>query len=219
MLEIIVDKREMRSFIPDLLAEKGIGIKVEHLTVADYIVSDRIAVERKGVSDFLNSLFKGRLFDQINRLKDAYEKPILVLEGHISEHLIDRMIEPNAVWGCLARLQINMEVPVFQTLNSRETADLLVTLCKREQEERNRVPNIRPKPKLLTLREKQTYLITGLPEVGPMLAKRLLEEFGTPRKVLTSNEKTLTKVKGIGKKTAKKIIEVLDTPYKRRPYL
>ncbi len=219
MLEIVVDKREMRSFIPDMLVERGLVIKEQHLTVADYIISDRIAVERKGVSDFLSSLFMGRLFDQISRLKDAYENPILIVEGHISEHLGNRMVDSGVIWGCLARLQINEAVPVFQTLNSRETADLLVTLCKREQQENDRIPNIRPKPRLFTLREKQAYLITGLPEIGPMLAHRLLEEFGTPRKVFAGNEKTLTKVKGIGKKTAEKIVEVLDVPYKRRTYL
>jgi ERCC4-type nuclease len=46
--------------------------------------------------------------------------------------------------------------------------------------------------------------------VGPVMAKRLLERFGTPRNVLASTEAELTAVGGIGMERAQVIREVLE---------
>ena len=47
----------------------GCVIVVKDLDVADYVASERVAVERKTVIDLVNSIKDGRLFDQVKRLK------------------------------------------------------------------------------------------------------------------------------------------------------
>ena len=84
-LRIVVDEREKKSGIPDLLKEIGINLEIKTLPVGDYIVAPETVVERKTISDLISSIFDGRLFDQCNRLKENYQFPILLIEGDIDE--------------------------------------------------------------------------------------------------------------------------------------
>lgn len=60
------------------------------------------------------------------------------------------------------------------------------------------------------LKSKQLYLLQGLPQIGPMLAKRLLEHFKSVSKIMNASIDELTEVDGIGTVSATKIREVLD---------
>jgi Fanconi anemia group M protein len=82
-LQIVIDHREYRSSITRLISQKKIVVKAKQLEVGDYIVSDRIGVERKKVDDFLNSMISGKLFKQLHRLKQAYSRPMLYLQREI----------------------------------------------------------------------------------------------------------------------------------------
>lgn len=80
---IVVDERERKSGIPDLLLQAGAIIDFAQLNVGDYIVSPETAVERKTTQDLLNSIFDGRLFVQCSQLNEHYLKPVLIVEGNI----------------------------------------------------------------------------------------------------------------------------------------
>jgi ERCC4-type nuclease len=93
---IVVDEREKRSGIPDLLRQAGAFIDFARLKVGDYIVSPDTAIERKTIQDLLNSIYDGRLFVQCSQLNEHYIKPVLVVEGNIVD-LIDVPEEDQAV--------------------------------------------------------------------------------------------------------------------------
>lgn len=93
---IVVDEREKRSGIPDLLRQAGAFIDFAQLKVGDYIVSPDTAIERKTIQDLLNSIYDGRLFVQCSQLNEHYTKPVLVVEGNIVD-LIDVPEEDQAV--------------------------------------------------------------------------------------------------------------------------
>ena len=61
------------------------------------------------------------------------------------------------------------------------------------------------------LKSRQLYILQGLPQVGPMRAKRLLKHFKSVSKVMNASVSELLEVDGIGKTSAQKIREVLDT--------
>jgi DNA excision repair protein ERCC-4 len=63
-LRIIVDEREKKSGIPELLRSVGINLEIKTLPIGDYIVAPETVVERKSLSDLISSIFDGRLFDQ-----------------------------------------------------------------------------------------------------------------------------------------------------------
>src|ERR671914_1359958 len=93
---IVVDEREKRSGIPDLLRQAGAFIDFAQLKVGDYIVSPDTAIERKTIQDLLNSIYDGRLYVQCSQLNEHYTKPVIVVEGNIMD-LIDVPEEDQAV--------------------------------------------------------------------------------------------------------------------------
>ncbi len=82
-VRIVVDERERKSGIPDLLRRAGAIIDFAQLKVGDYVISPETAIERKTIQDLLNSIYDGRLFIQCSRLNENYAKPVLIVEGNI----------------------------------------------------------------------------------------------------------------------------------------
>ena len=130
-VKIIVAHREYRSNVVRNLASKGANIEPLQLDVGDYILSSRIGVERKKVDDYLDSLINGKLFKQIAQLRDAYSRPVLILEG--KNLLTKRNINHNAIFGSLASITVDFGIPVLKTNDASETADLLKIIAQREQ--------------------------------------------------------------------------------------
>jgi len=63
------------------------------------------------------------------------------------------------------------------------------------------------------LKSRQLFILQGLPKVGPTVAKRLLEHFGSVSNAMNATMEDLTQVEGIGRITAEKIRKVLDSEY------
>jgi len=77
---VVVDMREFRSELPNLLHRRGIELAPVTLEVGDYILSPDICVERKSVSDLIGSLNNGRLYSQCTSMTRFYRKPVLLVE-------------------------------------------------------------------------------------------------------------------------------------------
>jgi len=78
---LYADTREPR-YIIELLSKWGVQTRIKKLDVGDYIIGD-IGVERKNVHDFYRSIIDKRIFDQLRRLKEAYNNAILIVEGEL----------------------------------------------------------------------------------------------------------------------------------------
>lgn len=211
MVKVIVDSREP-SIIPVLLLKLGVDVERQTLTPGDYIVTSECAVERKTVQDFFDSLYSGRLFEQVERLRASYAKPLLIIEGDVREELMSRQ-NPRAFWGALLKLQMDYNLPTINTYDALETADLLATLAKRLQIGSKGHIQPRHKPKLLSRKDRQIYVVCGLPGIGESLAVRLLKHFGSVRRVYSASKSELMKVEGIGEVRAEQITKLLDAPF------
>lgn len=77
---IIVDEREFRSSLPIALVQVGFKVIPALITVGDYVLSDEFVIERKAYSDLVGSLKSGRLLQQLQRMKNYYKKPLLLIE-------------------------------------------------------------------------------------------------------------------------------------------
>jgi Fanconi anemia group M protein len=208
---IYVDNRE-NSVIVEQLVELGAEIKEKQLDIGDYILSDRVGVERKQIKDFLTSIMDGRIFDQAARLKAAYTRPVFIIEGP-QELLFIETTNPNIVRGALAAIAIDFGIPILWSINQKETACLLYWIAFREQIAEKREPTIRHTKKILPLAKAQEFLIAGLPGISTLRARMLLKKFGTPRKIFAAKEKQLLKIPGFGQKRVKIIKEILDSKY------
>ena len=208
---IVVDQREPPD-IPARLRELGADVEVRQISPGDYVVGE-VAVERKTVSDFLSSIITKRIFDQMLRLRDAYPVPVILVEGDLAE--ISEQKNPRAFWGALLAFTLREHVTMLFTPDQEQTCQLLATLHKRAGAKADEY-GIRYKPKLLTLEERQRFLVQGLPSVGETLSENLLSHFGTPRQVFAASERALTDVPKIGKAKAAEIARVLTTKWEGR---
>ncbi|CED82579.1 Structure-specific endonuclease ERCC1-XPF, catalytic component XPF/ERCC4 [Phaffia rhodozyma] len=77
---VIVDMREFRSTLPNMLHEAGMLIVPVTLYVGDYILNPEMCVERKSLPDLIQSLASGRLYTQCEMMSVHYKIPILLIE-------------------------------------------------------------------------------------------------------------------------------------------
>ncbi len=211
--KIYVDQREIRSPVARALEKLGMEVELRTLEVGDYVASDRAGIERKTVDDFLSTLMDGRdLFGQISDLARTFERPLLIIEG---EGLYTtRQIHPNAIRGVLSSIAIDFGVPIIFSKDEEDTAALISVIAKREQIDNKTGINLHGKKTAPTLKEQQEYVISSIPEIGPVVAKNLLQHFGSVEKVMLASREELMKVGLVGPKTADRIKEVVNGEYK-----
>ncbi len=207
-LVIYADDRE--NSVAKKLSKMEVEVRKKRLEVGDFLVSDRTSIERKSCEDFVDSMLDQRLFEQLQELKQ-FENPVLLIEGEdLYRH---RDVHPNAIRGALSSISLEYQVPILWSSGEDETAELLVSLAKREQEENDRELAIRGERSPKTTQEMQKFVVAGLPDVNTKIAERLLEEFGSIEKVFSSGKQELMNVEGIGEKTADKIRELVEEQY------
>ncbi|HWQ48447.1 MAG TPA: DEAD/DEAH box helicase [Methanosarcina sp.] len=211
--KIVVDYREAKSGVANVLDKLGVEVIFTTLEIGDYVVSDRLAVERKRTDDFVNSLVDGKrnLFAQLSDLTRVYEKPVLIIEG--TELFTSRQINPNAIYGSLVSIAVDFGVSLLYSRDEEETAAILKVLAKREQIENKREVNPHGKKSTSTLTEQQEYLVSAIADIGPKAARNLLLHFSSVEAIMKADAKELKKVKLIGPKRAAKIRELLEAPY------
>jgi Fanconi anemia group M protein len=214
-VEVVVDQRELDSTIArDLSTREGFETRLETLEVGDYVLSDRVAVERKSVADFLDTLTGGdrSLFEQARALSRHYARPVLLLEG---EDLYGaRNVHPEAIRGALAALVVDFGLSVLRTADEADTADMLATVARREQTDRDRSVSVHGQKGAKTLGEQQEYVVSAIADVGPVTARSLLEHFGSVEDVMTAEEGALREADGVGEVTAGRIREVVASDYR-----
>ena len=206
-LRIVVDEREKKSGIPDLLRAVGINLEVKTLPVGDYIVAPETIVERKSVSDLISSVFDGRLFDQCNRLKEHFAHPIILMEGNVEE--IEQIVEnPLVFYGAISAVAIDFKIPIIPTPNATHSAKMLISMCSRKDSLKG--PFLKKIKKSDDVTRQQLSVLCSLPGIGEKLATRMLTKFGSPSKTLNASTADLAKVDGLGEARAKKIKQMLE---------
>jgi ERCC4-related helicase len=207
---VLVDPRERD--MGKMLEALGLEITLTTLDVGDYVLSDRLAVERKTAEDFVQSIIdpERNLFRQISDLARTYQRPVLILEGR---DLYTRQMNPASIRGALASIAVDYGVPIIPTENQEETAAVISLLAKRERRE-GREPKQHGHKTARTLNEQQEYLISAIPSVGPAVARNLLRHFGSVEKVMTASREDLQEVELVGPKIAERIRELVGGEYK-----
>lgn len=205
---IFVDSRE--DSILDYFKQYDCLIQRKMLLIGDFIVSDRVVIEKKTVKDFISSIMDKRLFSQLKSMKDNFEKPLLVIEG---EESLYGMLSPNIIRGALAAVTVDLGIPVLWTRDLADTAGLIYWIAKREQIDEKREVSFRNKKCPETVKERQEYLVASLPDISLVRSKELLKHFKSPKNIFNASERELQEVKGIGKKIAERAKKVIDENY------
>lgn len=185
-------------------------VEIKSLVVADYQVSEEVAIERKTDVDFISSIMDKRLHKQAKELVDNFKKPLMIIEG---TNLYSSSIHPNAIRGAIASIALDFGIPIIPTRSPEDTAAMIYRIAIREQTHAKPDIQLRNGKKPLTTWEQQLFIIESLPNVGPVTARKLLEEFQSVKAVINASEEDLKKVEGIGNKIAQRIIRVINSGF------
>jgi len=190
LLKVIIDNREKK--LMDLLDQKFPNIQYEpqQLDVADIIISEEVAIERKEGFDFVSSIIDNRLFEQLIRLKETYPTPILILEGLNDNVFENTGMKISSIYGALAKIAYKMLIPVIPTRNLEDTAIVIERIAYREQIRDGATILSRKAPKSMNTKERRKYIVEGLVDLGPKKAELLIDKFKTPHKVIKAIKHT-----------------------------
>ena len=231
---IVVDHREKNSFVVSELLNRPVQLEFQQLPIADYLING-IAIERKTVSDFLNSMINARLLRQIEELKQ-YENKLLIIEGTSENELYrddneginssvispeairnypsefrgklkkTRGLSSNAIRGFILSITLKHKIPLILTKNAEDTAKFINILSRKKEKELN----LNAKKKTLDKKEQLQFLIEGFPGIGPKKSKKLLEKFKTIQNIITAPINELEEIIG---KQAESIREIIERKY------
>jgi ERCC4-type nuclease len=212
-IKIIIDHREKRSKVVQEFGNLGAEIEVTTLEVGDYVVSDRVAFERKTVDDLFMTLIERReLFSQLRDLSGSYRRPILIMEGEDPFLYSSRRINPAAIQGFLNSIAL-MRIPTLYTLNEAETAQVICMIAEKEQGDKSMRFNFHGKRSRLSQNETKEYVVSSIPGIGTVVAGNLLRHFGSVENILTAPGHELMKVDRVGKRTADRIRRLAGERY------
>jgi ERCC4-type nuclease len=205
-IDIVVDHREPAAIVALLKQAPNTRVTVESLAVGDYRVGS-VIIERKTAHDFEVSVQDGRLFDEATRINHEHAVGIVIVEGDVFGQRQSLLIQ--SVTGALTCLSKVQSMSVWQTVDYVHTAYSLIKIAQHSLFGLGYdLPLHRSKPKALV--DARAYLVQALPCVSGANAASLLAHFGTVREVMAATRSDLLKVKGIGPKSADRIVELLD---------
>jgi Fanconi anemia group M protein len=204
-VRVVVDDRESRAGLADVLRRAGLAIEIARLPVGDVAIGARILVERKTTADFAASIADRRLFDQAYALRGACSRPLIVIEGDDAA-AFGRISVENAR-GALTALVVSYGIPVLRTQSLDDTAVWIGLIVARETQRLERLARAAKRRA-----EPRTSLdvLCAIPGVGPRRASSLVEHLGSPRAVFNAEQRTLRDVPGVGPVVARRIEDAAD---------
>jgi len=222
-VDIVIDSREAskNSDVVSELKKAKLKVAVSALNVGDYFLlasNDKkpVLVERKTVTDFLNSIRDNRIWDQLKLLKKAEEEEnvtvVILVEGYLG--IVEKYTKWNisAVLRIMDEIIIDWDVKVIPSPNKKATIAWLIAKAKSLGiAEKKRPPRLRVEKKPMGINERILYVTESI--VGPVLARRLLRKFRTLRNLANTSIPELMNVEGIGEKRAKEIYAIFNTSW------
>lgn len=209
-LQVFIDDRELRSSVAKDLFKKNVVLKPVRLPVGDFVLSDRVVVERKNDADFEASILDGRLFLQAGELKSYFESPLIALVGSAFQR-----VQPNALRGALISLAVDYKLPLFFFDTDAELADFLQALAQKEQLQPDRMHRVQFAKKGDSIQDQQRLIAESLPGMGPKTALSLLQHFKTLQNIANASQKDLESVDGIAQNRANAIRKVFESEFRQ----
>jgi len=189
-LKIIIDNRERK--LIKLIETKfpNIESEIQQLDIADIVISEDVAIERKEGFDFVSSIVDNRLFEQCFRLKETYTTPIIILEGLNDKVFENTGMKIASIYGALSKISYKLGIAVIPTRNLDDTAIVIERIAYREQIKDGATVLSRRAPKSMSIEERRTFIVEGFVDIGPKKAKNLIEKYETPYQVFKAIKHT-----------------------------
>lgn len=204
---IIIDTREKQSLVISELVNKKANIKIEKLDIGDYLIGEKLIIERKTFQDFQSSMIDKRIFKQLIEMK-KYPEQILIIENFLYNYQ-DFNIHENAQKGMMLSTILDYKIPIIFTENQEDTAKTLIVLAKRYEKDRPEISS-RPKKSLQTLQEKKKFILEGFPGIGPTISKKLLEKYKNLKEIFNLEKEKLKEIERFDENKINEFKEILE---------
>ncbi len=191
--------------VSDLLSSQHNTDSIEIIPLhGPSFVIGHLAVFRYRFLDLIHELSSGVLLPKLLKTAKAYEKCMLLLEGERSMELLKSVkIHQKTVLKTILSIVLDLNISLIPTASVNETKQILELLITHQTA-------VNPPT---NMRSKQEHLIMALPGISKLLAKRLLNTYHTPIKILNLSENQFQELSGIGAIKSQQIIALLHTLY------
>jgi ERCC4-type nuclease len=225
-MKLLIDHREHK--ILGIAKSICSQIEISSLPLADILIvgdDHAVAVERKTVTDFINSVRSNRLWDQLLRFMKMESildykiiRRIVVIHGSFEKHAsgwddsgLSRLWA--STMGALLEISFVYETPIVFAENDTAFTAFLRILVKREESGANaKLPPprwYRKQAKLeLPTKDRKLYVLDSIPLIGESQAKALLDHFKNIENIARASKEELQQVEKIGKKKAELIYDI-----------
>ncbi|KAG8517748.1 Fanconi anemia group M protein [Galemys pyrenaicus] len=190
---ILVDTREITSgseVISSLRASHGLQVEVCPLNGCDYIVSNRMVVERRSHSKMLNGANKNKFIEQIQYLQSMFERICVIVEKDREKTGVSsRMFRRTKTYDSLLTTLIGAGIRILFSSCQEETANLLKELCLVEQRKNMGIhfPTVVNSNKSEVL---QFYL--SIPNISYITALNMCYQFSSVKKMTNSSPQEIS---------------------------
>lgn len=177
-----------------------------------------IGIQRKEVGDMISSVRDNRLMRGLIDM-GALDQAIFLLEGRPQWTNDGVLLNGHVKWTMAEHVGVMMGVQAagvwcVTTANLQETCAMVPVLADWTSRTDHNLLTVRSGPSgddwgRVSKRQRQEFILQGLPGVGKDRARRIIEGVGFPLGLVVEEE-ALLKVDGIGKGTLKKMREALS---------
>mgnify|MGYP003134371597 CR=1 FL=1 len=216
---LFIDHRErsgLEVLVKKYCDKKGLPYEERENLITDYAFGP-VGIEAKSIQDYMGSLYSGHLERQLQNLDDNYTEMILVVHGTIDHYILQakkggkKLQFPkvfNTFLGSLARFSNDYDVSIF-TFPDRSSAARFISKRYEKHGTLGKSNTYRLMRKTSTEDRRIDVLrMTGCSEI---IAKRLLDEFGSISEITSMNPKELQSIDGVGRITANRILQCFNS--------
>ena len=223
MNKLIIDSREksnLSEFIISEASRMNILTEKQWIEIGDYVYQD-VCFEAKSTIDFLQSVFNGRLWNQVDNMDRHYEYSIVIIHGSLHQVMaypkyvimeINEQLLKHKFYGAIGRLTLDTDCKVFWVESPQKAAKIITTICKMRPVKRSVIqPTLL---KRITTDDLRLDMLCTIKGVSKSKAKKIIEKYGSVMEVGESNVNELSSIDGIGPTIAKRIIDTLNSEEK-----
>jgi len=212
---IYVDVHEPDWAFETLSKDKGILVKRKNLGsrksgspgAGDYAFGN-IGIERKSFKDYMNSLSSGRLWKQMRKMKEGYERPLLVIED-LKDPTVQLIgIQNIRFTSSLARIVL-MGINVVTLPTHAHFCSFVQYLYFSSGKAPSKFKTL-PK-KSVSKNAIKRDMISMVPGIGGKTANAILARYSTLPELIGANLNDLIQNTPLGPKKAKILWEILHT--------
>ena len=218
---IIIDSREdsqLSRAVEDIAKRKKIETEKKWLEIGDYVIGD-CCIEAKSAADFLQSVRNKRIFNQLDNMDRTYNKNIILIYGTLDDALeyLHRTNYNSMSWrtklkkmfvGAITSIALHTDVKPIWVDSYRTAAHLILATTEHINKE---LIIHKELPKKIRTDDVRVDVLSEIKGVSVEKAKALLKSFGSIVEISMADIQDITKIKGIGNKTAYHILKALNS--------